>query len=403
MHTVRKVVEDLYWLGLNDNRLEKFENLHPIPEGVSYNSYVLLDEKVVLFDTVDSKVSHQFFDNLEYALNGRKVDYIFVHHMEPDHACCIRDVILRFPDVKMVGTEKAVMLARQFGVVIDSKNVIEVTDGSSLNTGKHNFTFHTAPMVHWPEVMVTYDETTGILFSADAFGTFGTMHGAIWNDELDFERDWLDQARRYYTNIVGKYGPHVQHLLAKASALDIKMILPLHGPLWRNNFDFYIGKYDLWSRYEPEENGVLILYGTMYGGTEFAANALATMLVERGVTNIKVLDVAKVQTSYLVAETFKYSHVVLAAPTYNLEIFPPMEHYLLRLKHLNMKNRTFAILGNGSWAPKSGDKMAEFVDKELKEMTVLDDQVGLVSLLNENNKPEMESLVDSLILSLEAK
>jgi len=403
MHTVRKVTEDLLWVGVNDNRLEKFENLHPIPEGVSYNSYVLLDEQVVLFDTVDSKVSHQFFDNLDYALQGRKVDYIICHHMEPDHACCIRDVILRYPDVKLVGTDKGIMLARQFGVVIDSANVIEVTDGSTLNTGKHQFTFHTAPMVHWPEVVMTYDETNGVLFSADAFGTFGTMNGAIFNDELDFERQYLDSARRYYSNIVGKYGPHVQYILKKLQSLDIKMILPLHGPIWRNNFNYYIDKYDKWSSYTPEENGVLILYGTMYGGTEFAANVVATMLVERGITNIKVLDVAKVQTSYLVAETFKYSHIVLAAPTYNLEIFPPMEHYLLRLKHLQMKNRTFALLSNGSWAPKAGDLMFEYIDEEMSQMTVLDDQVGVVSLLNDNNKNEMESMVEALILDLQSK
>ena len=283
MHCVRKVTEDLYWIGANDHRLALFENIHPIPRGVSYNSYVLKDEKNVLFDTVDWSACRQFLENLDYVLGGEKLDYIVINHMEPDHGASLEEVLLRHPEAKIVSTPKAFVMMRQFGFAVDSHEQIQAKEGETLSFGRHVVTFVNAPMVHWPEAMVTFDQTEGILFSADAFGTFGALDGKLFNDEMDFEKDWLEDARRYYTNIVGKYGAPVQALLKKASGLDIRMICPLHGPVWRSNIGWFIEKYDLWSRYVPEEKGVLIAYASMYGNTEAAAQALAAKLCEKGV------------------------------------------------------------------------------------------------------------------------
>ena len=258
MHCVRKVTEDLYWIGANDHRLALFENIHPIPRGVSYNSYVLKDEKNVLFDTVDWSACRQFLENLDYVLGGEKLDYIVINHMEPDHGASLEEVLLRHPEAKIVSTPKAFVMMHQFGFAVDSHEQIQAKEGETLSFGRHVVTFVNAPMVHWPEAMVTFDQTEGILFSADAFGTFGALDGKLFNDEMDFEKDWLEDARRYYTNIVGKYGAPVQALLKKASGLDIRMICPLHGPVWRSNIGWFIEKYDLWSQYVREEKGVLI-------------------------------------------------------------------------------------------------------------------------------------------------
>lgn len=400
MHCVRKVVDDLYWVGADERRLALFENIHPIPEGVSYNSYLLMDEKTVLFDTVDWSVCRQFLQNVEHVLNGRKLDYMVINHLEPDHAACIEEVLLRYPEVKVISNEKAFMIMRQFGVDIAPERTDEVKEMDTRTFGKHTIAFVFAPMVHWPEAMVSFDTTNGVLFSADAFGTFGSLDGKLFNDEVNFDRDWIDHARRYLTNIVGKYGPHIQHLLKKAATVPIKILCPLHGPVWRTDLGYFIEKYDKWSRYEPEEKGVLILYASMYGNTEAAANKLATMLVEKGITNVTMHDVSSTHVSYLVSDTFKLSHIVLASPTYNLGIYPIIHNYLMDLKALAMRNRTFAILENGSWAPKAGDLIQEFLDKELKEMTVLDDRVTVNSSLNEMAEGEMVSLVESLVQSL---
>lgn len=350
MHCVRKITDDLYWVGGNDNRLALFENIHPIPKGVSYNSYLLVDEKTVLFDTVDWSICRQFLDNIKGVLGDRPLDYMVINHVEPDHAASIEEILIRYPEVKVVCTEKAVLFMQQFGFNIDGRAIV-VKEGDTMSFGKHNVVYVTAPMVHWPEVMVTFDTTDGVLFAADAFGTFGALGGKLFNDEMDFDRDWLEEARRYYTNIVGKYGPHVQSLLKKAGGLDIKYICPLHGPVWRNNLGYFIDKYQKWSTYEPEEKGALIVYASMYGNTETAANYLATQLVEKGMTNVAVYDVSKTHVSYLISETFKYSHLVLASVTYNLNIFPPMHDYLVDMKALNLQKRTVALLENGSWAP----------------------------------------------------
>ena len=403
MYCVRNVTEDLYWVGANDHRLHLFENIHPIPRGVSYNAYLLLDEKTVLFDTVDWSVCRQLLENIEHLLDGRPLDYLVINHMEPDHGASIEEILLRWPDVKVISTEKSFLFMRQFGFQVDGHELIEVREGDTFSFGKHNVTFVAAPMVHWPEAMVTFDTTNGVLFSADAFGTFGALDGKLFADEVNFDRDWIDDARRYLTNIVGKYGPHIQLLLKKAGAIldQIKYICPLHGPVWRKDLGYFIDKYDKWSRYEPEEKGVLIAYASMYGNTEAAAQALAAKLCEKGVTNVHVYDVSNTHVSYLVSESFRLSHIVLASVTYNLGIYPVMHDYLMHLKGLNLQNRTFAIVENGSWAPKSGDLMQKFVDEELKNMTVINDRLSIASALHADKAAELESLANSIVESMQ--
>lgn len=399
MYCVRKVTDDLYWVGGNDRRLALFENIHPIPRGVSYNSYLLMDEKTVLFDTVDWSIGRQFLENIEYVLGGRTLDYLVINHMEPDHGAFIEEIILRYPDVRIISTEKSIMFMRQFGFPVDDR-VETVEEGDTRDFGTHKVMFVAAPMVHWPEAMVTFDTTNGVLFSADAFGSFGALDGRLFNDEVDFDRDWLDDARRYYTNIVGKYGPHVQALLKKAGTIDIKMLCPLHGPVWRSNLGYILDKYNKWSTYEPEEKGVLIAYASMYGNTEAAANVLATKLAESGVTKIAMYDVSNTHVSQLISETFKYSHVVLASVTYNLGIYPVMHNYLMDMKALNLQKRTFAIIENGSWACRSGTLMQEFLEDSMKRMTVLNDKVSLVSSLDGEKESDMDTLVESIVASL---
>ena len=398
MYNVRKVTEDLYWIGANDHRLALFENIHPIPRGVSYNSYLLLDEKTVLFDTIDWSSGRQFLENIEGVLDGRSLDYMVINHVEPDHAASIGEILVRYPDITVVSNEKAFMLMSQFGFGIGD-NRVEVSEGDVISFGKHTITFVQAPMVHWPEAMVSFDTTNGVLFSADAFGSFGALDGILFSDEADFDRDWIDDARRYYTNIVGKYGPHVQALLQKAGSIDIKMVCPLHGPLWRKDLGYFIEKYDKWSRYEPEETGVLIVYASMYGNMESAAQRLASMLTAKGVEKIAVYDVSNTHVSHLIAETFKYSHIVLASVTYNLGIYPLMHNYLMDMKALNMQDRTVAIMEGGSWAPKAGVLMEELLD-EMKQMTVLNEKVTVLSTLSDSSAAEMEQMADAIVESL---
>ncbi len=396
MYCVRKLTEDLYWIGANDHRLSLFENIHPIPRGVSYNSYVLLDEKTVVFDTVDWSVCRQFLDNLKAVLDGRDLDYLVINHMEPDHAASMEEVLLRYPNAKVISTEKAFMMMSQFGFDVEDRK-IQVQEGDTFSFGKHEFVFVEAPMVHWPEAMVSYDKKDKVLFSADAFGSFGALDGKMFNDEVNFDRDWIDDARRYFTNIVGKYGPFVQALLKKASTLEIKMICPLHGPVWRNNFEYFIDKHDKWSRYEPEEKGVMIAYASMYGNTETAAQALATKLVERGITNVSLFDVSNTHVSYLIAEAFRVSHIVLASVTYNLEIYPVMKAFLDDMKALNLQRRSVAVIENGSWAVKSGDKISEFVDNEMKMMNLIGDRVTVNSSLTKENEADLDALADAIV------
>ena len=397
MHCVRKVTEDLYWVGANDKRLNLFENIHPIPRGTSYNSYVLLDEKTVLFDTADWSVCRQFLDNIEYVLDGRKLDYMVINHMEPDHGASIEEILLRYPEVRVICTAKAADFMKQFGFA--PENVETVKEGDVKSFGKHQITFVMAPMVHWPEGMVTFETTEGILFSADAFGSFGALDGKLFADEVDFDRDWIDDARRYYTNIVGKYGPQVQNLLKKASALDIRYICPLHGPVWRKDLEYFIDKYDKWSRYEPEKKGVMICYASMYGNTENAANVLASLLCERGVTETALYDVSCTHVSYLIAEAFKYSHMAILSVTYNLGIFPVMKNFLEDMAALNLQKRSVALICNGSWAPQAGPQMAAAADK-MKDTTKLSDVITIVSSLNDATYQQLEQLADTIADSL---
>lgn len=402
MYCVRNITEDLYWVGANDHRLHLFENIHPIPYGVSYNAYLLLDKETVLFDTVDWSACRQLLENLEHLLDGRPLDWLVVNHMEPDHGACVEQILLRYPDVKVISTEKAFMLMRQFGFHPDQHECVTVAEGDTHCFGSHTVTFVAAPMVHWPEAMVTFDVTNGVLFSADAFGSFIALDGKLFADEVNFERDWLDEARRYLVNIVGKYGPHIQLLLKKAGGIvdQIKYICPLHGPVWRKDFGYFIDKYDKWSRYEPEEKGVMIAYASMYGNTEAAAQALASKLCEKGCTNVKVHDVSNTHVSYLISDAFKYSHIVLASVTYNLGIYPVMHNFLMDMKSLNMHNRTFALIENGSWACKSGDLMQKFIDEELKDMTVLNERLSIASSMGADKNIELDALANAIIDSM---
>ena len=391
MHCFRKVTNALYWVGGSDRRLELFENLFPIPRGVSYNSYLLLDEKTVLFDTVDNSIGRQFLDNITALLNGRTLDYLVVNHMEPDHCSMIADLMLRYPDMQIIGNAKTFPMIRQFYALDPEGKTIAVKEGDTFSSGTHTFRFLMAPMVHWPEVMLTYDETYKVLFSADAFGTFGALNGAIFNDEMDFDRDWLDDARRYYTNIVGKYGMQVQNVLKKASALDIRIICPLHGPIWRNNLAYLLEKYDIWSSYRPEVKGVMIAYASMYGNTENLANVLACKLADAGITNLTIHDVSRSDVSELIADSFKYSHIVLASPTYNGGVYPAMSNLLEDMNALGIKNRTVAVLGNGTWAPTSA-KLMEARLAEMKGMTLLTENFAVKSALQDDQLEDLDEL-----------
>ena len=404
MYCVRKVTDDIYWVGANEHRLHLFENIHPIPRGVSYNAYLLLDKKTALFDTVDWAACRQLLENLDHLLNGRPLDYLVINHMEPDHGASIEEVLLRYPDVTIISTEKSFMLMRQFGFAVDSHPLMEVKEGESISFGKHTVQFIAAPMVHWPEVMVSFDSTDGVLFSADAFGSFGALDGKLFADEVNFDRDWIDDARRYLSNIVGKYGPHIQLLLKKAAGIldQIHYICPLHGPVWRKDLGYFIDKYDKWSRYEPEEKGVMIAYASMYGNTEAAAQALASRLCERGCTNVWMYDVSNTHISQLISESFRLSHIVLASVTYNLGIYPVMHNYLMDMKALNLQNRTFALIENGSWACKSGDLMQKFINEELKNMTVLNERLSLASSLLPDKAAELDMLADTIAESVKA-
>ena len=395
MHSTRKVTDDLIYVGGSDRRLSRFENLFPIPKGVSYNSYVLLDEKTVLFDTADESISRQYIENVVHALNGRPLDYMVVQHMEPDHCAMIDDMLRRYPEAKMVCSAKAVGMYAQFYGTDVAARALVVKEGDKLSTGEHTLHFVMAPMVHWPEVMVTYDEKDKILFSADAFGTFGALAGNIFDDEITFDTTWMNDARRYYTNIVGKYGVQVQTLLKKAASLDIEMICPLHGPIWHKDLGLLLEKYQKWSTYEPEDKTVMIAYATMYGNTENAANVLAGMLADKGVKNIAMYDVSETDVSELVAESFRCSHLVLAAPTYNSRIQPKMEAYLSDIKALNLQNRTVAVIDNGTWAATAGKQMIGMLEG-MKNMTILENTVSIKSALAENQLGALEALADEL-------
>lgn len=403
MQCARKINEDLYWVGAEDRRLALFENIYAIPRGIAYNSYLIKDEKNILLDTVDYSVGRQFLENVKYVLNGEKLDYLIINHMEPDHCSLIEELVFKYPEMKLVCNNQTIRMLKQFyNFDVDSKVEI-VKEGQTFKTGKHEFQFVMAPMVHWPEVMVTYDMTDKILFSADAFGSFGALNGNLFNDDTDFEKEWLSDARRYYTNIVGKYGPQVQNLLKKASSLEIKMICPLHGVIWRNNIGYIIGKYDKWSKYESEEKSVLIIYSSVYGNTENVVNTLANYLGENGIKNIAVYDSSNTDVSKLVAESFKYSNIVIAATTYNLGLFPKIEEYLLDIKRQNLQNRTISIIENSTWVPGIVTKEVKCILSEMKNIQVLEKTYSIKSSAKDDEYEYIESIGNEIISNLKEK
>ena len=392
MYCTKKIASDLVWVGANDRRLAMFEGVYSVPAGVSYNSYLLTDEKTVLFDTVDKAVSRTFFENLEHELGGRPLDYVIVHHMEPDHSATLSELLLRHPETTVVCNDKtAVMIAQFFGK--DAvKNMHLVKEGDVLSAGAHELTFYLAPMIHWPEVMMTYDKSAHTLFTADAFGVFGALNGAIFADEVDFDRDYLKEARRYYTNIVGKYGVQVQNLFKKIAGLDIQMLCPLHGFVWRRDLGYILEKYNLWSTYTPEDKGVMIAYASIYGNTENAAEILASKLRERGVRTA-MYDVSVTPASDIIAECFRWSHLVFASATYNGGIFVTMDELLRDIAAHNLQKRTVAFMENGTWAPVSARQMTAIL-APLKNMTVLEQSVAIRSSLTEGQLAEIEALAD---------
>lgn len=391
MKCVRKVTDDLYYVGGSDRRIEYFENCFPIPNGISYNSYLLLDEKTVLFDTVDYAIGRQFIDNVTEVLDNRTLDYIVISHMEPDHCALIPQIISLYPGLKFILNKKTLSLISQFyNMDMEARSVV-VKDGDTFSSGKHSFKFFMAPMVHWPEVMFTYDETDKILFTADAFGTFGSLDGRIFNDEVDYRNTFIAEARRYYANIVGKYGNNVQAAFKKLPA-EIAMICALHGPIWRKDIPFIMEKYQAWSTYTPEENGVFIAYASMYGNTELVANVLSTKLAEKGVTDMKVVDVTYHHYSELISDIFKYSVIVFATPSYNVSVHPEMSMLLNEMKEIGLKNRSYAIIENTSWAPSAIRTIRSAMEslKNMKEIGA----ISVKSAIKDEQEDELDKLAE---------
>jgi flavorubredoxin len=393
MRCTRKVDDDIIWVGADNRRLALFEAVYPSPRGISYNSYLILDEKNALLDTVDRAVTDVFLENVEATLDGRRLDYLIVQHMEPDHSATIFDVLLRYPECVVVCNRKTYDMIKAFKK--REVNALIVSDGDTLSLGKHTLSFIFAPMVHWPEVMVSYDKTSGTLFSADAFGTFGALNGALFADEVNFDRDYLDESRRYYSNIVGKYGAQVKSLLNKALSLDIKKLCPLHGFVWRENIEYYVNKYLLWSAYEPEERGVMIAYASVYGNTENVANALACRLRERGIKCV-MHDVSVVEASYIVADSFKYSHLVFASVTYNGGAFVKMEDLIHDIAAHGLRDRKVALIENGTWAPMAGKKMREILEG-MKDIKVLENTVTIRSAVKADTVSALDKLADEVM------
>lgn len=395
---VRMVTDDVAYIGVDDRRIQLFENVYPVPRGVSYNSYLLLDEKTVLLDTVDRAALGPFFENLETALNGRDLDYIIVQHMEPDHAAGIGQVMARYPNVKLLCSHLAAALIKQFFEFDPAENGGQIIkEGDTLNTGRHTLTFVAAPMVHWPEVMLTYDVTDRTLFSADAFGTFGALNGNLFADQTNFKEEGLADARRYYTNIVGKYGKQVMAVLEKASAIKIDRICPLHGPVWREDLGWFIDKYVHWATYEPEDTEAsIVLYGSVYGGTENAANILAARLSDGGRRDVKVYDVSKTHPSELIAEAFRVRHIAFACMTYNMDMFTPMKNILNDYLAHDLQNRQYSIVENGSWSPAAGKKMEEVIGR-MKNMTKLGDTVTFLSAPNAETEKQIAALAETVL------
>ena len=396
MHNTRKISDDIYYLGASDRRIELFENVYPVSQGMSYNSYLITDEKTCLMDSVDESVRGQFLENLKYALNGKNLDYMVVQHMEPDHCSIVPELFRMYPDMKLVASLQAFKMMENFYSLQTEERRLVVKEGDTLELGKHTLKFIAAPMVHWPEVLMTYDVTDKILFSADAFGSFGAMSGNIFADEIDWDKDFKDEARRYYVNIVGKYGLQTQNVLKKASTLDIQMICPLHAHIWRKDLSTIISLYDTWSKYEAEKDSVVIFYGSIYGNTQNAAEILAMQLAENGIENVEVFDTSKTHVSFLVSKAFEYKTLVFAAATYNAEIFDTVQNLITELKNHNLSNRRIGLIENGSWAPVAASKMKAQLET-FKNMEVVEPVVNVVSSVTDKNVEELSVLAKELM------
>ena len=381
-----KITDTIKYVGVNDHKVDLFEGQYPVTNGMAYNSYVILDEKIAVMDTVDANFTHEWLDNLEQVLDGRKPDYLIVQHMEPDHAANVANFLKVYPDTTVVANVKTFqMIYNFFGLTLEGQK-LEVTNGGTLSLGNHQLTFVFAPMVHWPEVMVTYDSTDKVLFSADGFGKFGA---------LDVEEDWDDEARRYFIGIVGKYGTQVQSLLKVAATLDIRIICPLHGPVLSEDLGHYIGLYDTWSSYTPEEEGIVIAYTSVYGHTKKAVDLLADKLRSKGCPKVVVYDLARDDMSLTLSDAFRYSKLILATTTYNASIYPFMHDYISRLVEHNFQNRTVGLIENGSWAPLAAKVMREMMAK-CKKINWLDTTVKILSAINQDNQDQLEAMADEL-------
>ena len=400
MYNYRKVTDDIYNIGSSERKLNIFEGVYPLNNGVSYNSYIITDEKTALLDTVDLHCAKQFFENLEEVLKERKLDYLIVQHMEPDHAALVGEITRRYPDVKIVCSQKAQAMILNFFEIKNKDNFLIIKENDTLKLGRHELAFVAASMVHWPEVMVSYDKTSKILFAADAFGSFGALNGNMFDYETKIDEEYIKEARRYFTNIVGKYGLQVQMLLKKESSLVIKMICPLHGLILTESIPLFLDKYIKWSSYEPEDNEVIIAYSSVYGGTENIVNVLAYKLAEKGIKNIKMYDTSVTHPSYIIAEAFRVSHIVIASTTYNAGIFETMETFINSLTAHNLKNRKYALIQNGSWAPVCGNQIKTMLEKLEGTEFINSEPLTVKSALNNNGRIELEKLADNIVQSL---
>ena len=382
-----EITDTIKYIGVDDKTIDLFESQYVVPNGISYNSYVIKDEKIVVMDTVDKRKTEEWIDNLEKELNGSKVDYLVISHLEPDHSSSIKILTEKYPDMKLVGNNLTFkMLPQFFDINLEDRQVL-VKEGDTLNIGSHTLQFFMAPMVHWPEVMVTYEQAEKILFTADGFGKFGA---------LDTDEDWACEARRYYFNIVGKYGMQVQALLKKAAALDIKIICPLHGPILRENLEYYINKYDIWSSYKPEDEGVLIAYNSIHGNTANAIKKLEKILIEEGAKKVVVSDLAREDMAEVIEDAFRYDKMIVACPTYDAGLFPFMEKFLRHLKHKNYQNRTVGIIENGSWAPAAAKNMKELLE-QMKDITIAEPIIHIKTTMSKENEEEMRNLAKEIL------
>ena len=379
------ITQDIKYIGVDDKTIDLFESQYIVPNGVSYNSYLILDEKITVMDTVDARASEEWFANLQSELAGKTPDYLVISHLEPDHAGTIGKLVAAYPDITLIGNAKTFSMLPNFFDLGDTKTLV-VKEGDTVSLGKHTLQFFMAPMVHWPEVMVTYEQSSKILFSADGFGKFGA---------LDTDEDWACEARRYYFNIVGKYGAPVQALLKKAATLDIQMICPLHGPILKENLGYYIDKYNTWSSYEPEDKGVLVAYASIHGNTAQAANQIADMLKELGEEKVAVTDLARDDMAEAIEDAFRYDRMIVAAATYDGGIFPPMEQFLLKLQEKSYQNRKVAMIENGSWGPLAAKKMKEYLDG-MKNVEVLEQVVTIKSTVNADTKQQLHALAEAV-------